>query len=101
MFLAAQTAVLIATYAPTMVTAGALGLLGGICVNLKIHGGLYVLPAFVYQLCRSPGLGVGLRLTCVAGLTAAITLAVPFIGSIEFRMGDVARGKRLGASAWP
>jgi hypothetical protein len=78
LFLAAQAAVLIATYAPTMVTAGALGLLGGICVNLKIHGGLYILPAFVYQLCRSPGIGVGLRLSCVAGLTGAIALAVPF-----------------------
>ena len=78
LFLAAQTAVLIATYAPTIVTAGALGLLGGICVNFKIHGGLYVLPAFVYQLSRSPGLGVGLRLSCAAGLTGAIALAVPF-----------------------
>jgi hypothetical protein len=79
LFLAAQTAILIATYAPGTVTAGALGLLGGICVNLKIHGGLYILPAFVYQLCRSPGIAVGLRLTCAAGLTGTTALAVPFI----------------------
>jgi hypothetical protein len=76
--LAAQTAVLVGTAAPTMLTAGALGLLGGICANLKIHGALYILPAFVYHLCRSQGTAVGLRLTCVAGLAAAIALAVPF-----------------------
>jgi hypothetical protein len=79
LFLASQTAVLVATSAPTMLTAGAFGLLGGICANFKIHGGLYILPAFVYHLCRSSGTGVGLRLTCVAGLTATIALAVPFI----------------------
>jgi hypothetical protein len=78
LFLAAQTAVLVATSAPTMLTAGALGLLGGICANLKIHGGLYILPVFVYHLCRSPGTAVGLRLTCVAGSTAVIAFAVPF-----------------------
>ena len=79
LFLASQTAVLVATSAPTMLTAGALGLLGGICANLKIHAGLYILPALVYHLCRSPGTAAGLRLTCVAGCTAAIALAVPFI----------------------
>jgi hypothetical protein len=78
LLLAAQAAVLIATYAPTMLSAGALGLLGGICANLKIHGGLYILPAFVYCLCRSRGTAVGLRLTCLAGLAAAVALAVPF-----------------------
>jgi hypothetical protein len=78
LFIAAQTAVLVATSAPTMLTAGALGLLGGICANLKIHGGFYILPGFVYHICRSPGTGVGLRLTCVAGLAATIALAVPF-----------------------
>jgi hypothetical protein len=62
-----------------MLTAGAIGLLGGICANLKIHGGLYILPALVYHLCRSPGTAAGRRLTCVTGCTAAIALAVPFI----------------------
>jgi hypothetical protein len=79
LFLASQTAVFVATSAPTMLTAGALGLLAGICANLKIHGGLYILPALVYHLCRSPGTATRLRLTCVAGLTAAMALAVPFI----------------------
>src|SRR5262249_17343886 len=78
LFLAAQAAVLVATSSPTMLTAVALGLLGGICVNLKIHGGLYILPAFVYHLSRSPGAGARLRLICVAGLTAAVALALPF-----------------------
>ena len=78
LFLAAQTAVLVATARPTMITAGALGLLAGFCANLKIHGGLYILPVFVYLLCRSPSTAVGLRLTCIAGLSAAIIFAVPF-----------------------
>ena len=78
LFFAAQTAVLVATFAPTMLTAGGLGLLGGICVNLKIHGALYILPALVDHLGRSPGTLLGLRLTCVAGLVAAVALAVPF-----------------------
>ena len=78
LFLGAQTAVLIATSAPTILMAGALGLLGGLCVNLKIHAALYILPAFVYYLRRSPGTAVGVRLTCVAGLTAAIAVIVPF-----------------------
>jgi hypothetical protein len=78
LFLAAQIAVLTGTSAPTMLTAGAFGLLGGICVNLKIHGGFYILPAFVYCLSRSHSTAAGLRLTCVAGLAAAISLAVPF-----------------------
>src|SRR5262249_54579676 len=76
LLLASQTAVLVATCAPTMLTASSLGLLGGICVNLKIHGGLYVLPVFVYHLCRSSGGGIALRMTCIAWLTAAIALAV-------------------------
>ena len=54
LLLAAQTAVLVAPAAPTVVTAGVLGLLGGICVSLKIHGALFILPAFVYQLGQSP-----------------------------------------------
>ena len=78
LFLGAQTAVLVATSAPTIFTAAALGLLGGWCVNLKIHAALYILPAFVYHLCRSPSAAVGLRLTCVAGLTAAIAVMLPF-----------------------
>jgi hypothetical protein len=78
LFLAAQTAVLAATYAPTMLTAGALGLLGGICANLKIPGALYILPAFVYCLSRSPGAAVGLPLTFVAAVAGAIALAIPF-----------------------
>lgn len=78
LFLGAQTSLLVATATPTMLTAGALGLLGGICANLKIHGALYILPAFVYWLCRSPGAAVGLRLSCVAGLAATVALAVPF-----------------------
>jgi hypothetical protein len=79
MFLASQTAVLIATYPPSTVTACALGLLGGVCANLKIHGGIYIFPSFVYLLCGSSGLGAGLRLSCVAGLTATVALTVPFI----------------------
>jgi hypothetical protein len=78
LFLASQTAVLIATSAPTMLTAGALGLLGGLCLNLKVDSALSILPVFVYHLCRSPSTAVGLRLTCVAGLVGAIALAVPF-----------------------
>ena len=78
LLLAAQTAVLVAPAAPTVVTAGVLGLLGGICVNLKIHGALFILPAFVYQLGRSPSSAMGLRLMGVAGSAAAIALAVPF-----------------------
>jgi hypothetical protein len=78
LFLGAQTAVLVATSASTILTAGALGLLGGLCVNLKIHAALYILPAFVYLLRRSPGAAAALRLTCVAGLAAAIAVIVPF-----------------------
>jgi hypothetical protein len=81
LFLAAQTAILVGASAPTMLTAGALGLLGGLCTNLKIHGGLYILPAFMYHLIRSPDARAGLRLTCVAGLTTAIALVTPFIPS--------------------
>ena len=81
MFLASQTAVLIATYPPSIVTACTLGLLGGACANLKIHGGIYIFPGFVYFLCRSSGLGAGLRLGCVAGLTATVALTVPFISN--------------------
>jgi hypothetical protein len=78
LLLGAQTGVLVATYSPTILTAAVLGLLGGICANLKIHGALYILPAFVYFLCRSPGSAAGLRVTCTAGLAAAIALLVPF-----------------------
>ena len=78
LFLAAQAAILLATSPPTILTAGALGLLGGICVNFKIHGALYILPAFVYCLGRSPRVGVGVRLACVAGLAGAFALVVPF-----------------------
>jgi hypothetical protein len=78
LLLASQTAVLVATSAPTMLTAGALGLLAGTCANLKIHGGLYILPAFVYCLCRSPGTTASLRLMCVAGLAVVIAVVVPF-----------------------
>ncbi len=78
LFLGAQTAVLVGTSAPTLLTAGALGLLGGICTNFKIHGGFYILPAFVYCLSRSHSTTAGLRLICTAGLAAAIALAVPF-----------------------
>jgi hypothetical protein len=78
LFLASQTAVLLATYTPTVLTAGALGLLGGICANFKLHGALYVLPAFVYCLYRSGGTARSLRLTCSAGLAGIIALAVPF-----------------------
>ena len=78
LFLAAQTAVLVATSGPTMVAAAALGLLGGFCANLKIHGALYILPVFVYFLFRSPGIAVGLRLMCVAGLASVVTFAAPF-----------------------
>jgi len=77
-FLASQTAVLVATSAPTMFTAGALGLLGGICANIKMDSALSILPVFVYCLYRSPGVAVGLRFTCVSGLAGAIALAVPF-----------------------
>jgi hypothetical protein len=79
MFLASQTAVLIATYPPSIVTGCALGLLGGVCAGLKIHGGIYIFPSFVYHLSRSSGLRAGLRLGCVAGLTATVALTVPFI----------------------
>ena len=78
LFLASQTAVLIGTSRPTMLSVGALGLLGGICVNLKIHGALYIIPALVYHLCRAPSIAAGLRLTCVAGLVAVIAFAVAF-----------------------
>jgi len=78
LFLASQTAVLVATFAPTMRTAVTLGLLGGICANLKIHGVLFILPAFVYCVCRSSATARGLWLTCAAGLAGAIALAVPF-----------------------
>ena len=78
LFLMAQTAVLAATSAPTMLTAAALGLLGGICADLKLHGALYILPAFVYCLGRSSGIAAGLRLTLVAGVAGAIAFAVPF-----------------------
>ena len=76
--LTAQTAVLAATFAPTLLTAAALGLLGGICADLKLHGGLYILPAFVYCLGRSSGIAAGLRLTFVAGAAGAIAFAAPF-----------------------
>ena len=74
LFLAAQAAVLAATSTPTMLTAAALGLLGGVCADLKIHGVLYILPAFVYCLSRSPSTAVGLRLTCVAGVVGLLSL---------------------------
>jgi uncharacterized membrane protein YccF (DUF307 family) len=79
LFLAAQTAVLAATYAPSMLMAGALGLLGGVAANLKIHGALYILPAFAYSVRQSSGTAAGLRLSCVAALAGAVALAAPFI----------------------
>src|SRR5439155_22318869 len=60
LFLASQAAVLAARSGPTMLTAGALGLLVGIAVNLKIHGVLYILPPLVYCLWRVPGAAAGL-----------------------------------------
>jgi hypothetical protein len=78
LFLAAQAAILAATSTPTVLTAAALGLLGGACADLKLHGVLYILPAFVYWLSRSSGTAAGLRLTSVAGVVGLIALAVPF-----------------------
>jgi hypothetical protein len=78
LFLAAQAAILAATSTPTVLTAAALGLLGGVCADLKLHGFLYILPAFVYWLSRSSGTAAGLRLTSVAGVVGLIALAVPF-----------------------
>jgi hypothetical protein len=78
LFLAAQAAVLVATSTPTMLTAGALGLLGGICPNFRIDGAFCILPAFVYHLCRAPSAAAGLRLICVAGLAGVIALVIPF-----------------------
>jgi hypothetical protein len=77
----AQTSVLVATLAPTMLTASAFGLLGGICLNLRIDGALFILPTFVYHLSRSPSLVAGLRLTGVAGLVGIIAAGLPFIPS--------------------
>src|SRR6516162_1469199 len=78
MFLAAQTAVLAATFTPTTLTAAALGLLGGICLNVSIDGALSILPAFAYFLSRSPSPLAGLRLACIAGLVGIIAAVVPF-----------------------
>jgi hypothetical protein len=100
LFLAAQTAVLLGTFAPTMPAAGALGLLGGICANLKIHGGLCILPAFVYCLWRSPSTAVGLRLTCIALLTGALALAVPFSPNNASLIEYYHRFKTLSHTPW-
>ena len=78
LFLVAQTAVLAATAAPTMLTAAAIGLLGGISADLKLHGALYVLPAFVYCLGRSSGIAARLQLTLASGAAGAFAFAVPF-----------------------
>src|SRR5205814_10195628 len=67
-----------ATCAPTMLTAGAFRLLSGLCVNLTIHGALYIIPAFVYCLCRSPDTAMRLRLIGVTAMAGAVALAVPF-----------------------
>jgi hypothetical protein len=57
LFLASQIAVRVATCASTIMTAGALGLIGGICANLKIHGGLYIYrpSCIIYVDHRAPG----------------------------------------------
>src|SRR6202030_415174 len=48
LFLLAQAALLPAIARPTLIGAIAIGALGGVAMNLKIHGALYVFPAFVY-----------------------------------------------------
>jgi hypothetical protein len=48
LFLVAEAAVLNATCAPSVLNARALGLLRGISTDLKIHGALYIIPAFAH-----------------------------------------------------
>jgi hypothetical protein len=78
-FLAVEAAMLAATARPRMVNAIAIGLLGGIVVNLKIHGGLYLLPAFVYFVLRSDSPARRLRLVATAVAAGTAGLAIPFL----------------------
>jgi hypothetical protein len=79
MLLASQTAVLVGTGTPTMLTAAGLGLLGGISVNFRIDGAFFILPGLAYHLSRAPSTARGLQLTGVAGLAGVIAAVVPFI----------------------
>jgi len=86
MFLAAQTAVLAATFTPTTLTAAALGLLGGICLNVSIDGALSILPAFAYFVSLAEPSGGP-----AAGLHS-------WVGGNYRGGGPVQPGKRLASS---
>ncbi len=73
--------VLAGTSRPTLANAVFLGLLGGIAMNLKIHGAAYVLPMYVLLLCRMETNAIRVRLTLIAGLAGIVALALPFLPS--------------------
>ncbi len=79
LFIFAQTAILVATSVPSVLGSAALGLLGGISAGLKIHGMLYIFPAFIYFLFRADPLSVRIRLMVVAGVAGILVLAAPFL----------------------
>jgi len=57
----------------------AVGLLGGISVNLKVHGALYVLPYAVALLARESSRAAQLR-TAVIGITSSLpAIVLPFL----------------------
>jgi len=77
--LAAQCAVLTGTATPRVINAIALGLLGGALVNLKIHGGLYILPIFIYFICRSEPTALRGRLVIVTAIAGLFSFLIPFL----------------------
>ncbi len=79
LFLFAQTAIVVATSVPSVLGAAALGLLGGISAGLKIHGMVYIFPAFINFLFRADPLSVRIRLMVVAGVVGILVLATPFL----------------------
>lgn len=78
-FLAAEAALLAATASVGMINAAVIGLLGGLLVNLKLHGGLYVLPAFTYFIARAEGTQLRMRLTAVSAVAGLLGLLLPFV----------------------
>ena len=78
-FLIAQVAVLVAIARPTLLGIAIVGLLGGLEMNLKIHGALYVFPAFIWCLGRAPSLAAGMRLAAVGVFAGLLGVVLPFL----------------------
>jgi hypothetical protein len=79
LFLIGAGAVAVATSGPTARSAALLGVLGGLAMNLKIHGALYVLPMVAYCLFQAEANTTRLRLAAIAGTAGLIAVALPFL----------------------